>query len=106
MVRFVGKGAGMLKDVPNIIMLVLKQYALSVMSELIPILESVAHMAEFMTMPSAKIKKLKWNRSLWDPLIGSSGAPLSPKPRPLYGQRLIRSGFSFAWDLKPNSNKD
>ncbi|CAG8825094.1 28264_t:CDS:1, partial [Gigaspora margarita] len=69
MVRFVGKGASVLKDVPNIIMLVLKQYALSVMSEPIPILESVARMAEFMTMPGAKIKKLKWNRSLWDPLM-------------------------------------
>jgi len=61
MVRFVGKGAGVLKDVPDILMPVLEQYALSVSREPIPILESVARMVEFMTMPGAKVKKLKQN---------------------------------------------
>jgi hypothetical protein len=42
----------------------LEQYALSVMSEPIPRPESVAHMVEFMTMPGAKVKKLKQNRWL------------------------------------------
>jgi hypothetical protein len=37
-------------------MLFLEQYALSVMSEPIPILESVVHIAEFMTMLGAKVK--------------------------------------------------
>ena len=62
MVRFVGKGAGILKDVPDILMPFLEQYALSVRREPIPVLESVAHMVEFMTMPGAKVKKLKQNR--------------------------------------------
>ena len=35
----------------------LEQYALSVRREPIPVLESVAHMVEFMTMPGAKVKK-------------------------------------------------
>ena len=59
MVRFVGKGAGVLKDVLDILMPLLKQYALSVISELIPILESVAHMVQFIRMPGVKVKKLK-----------------------------------------------
>ena len=37
----------------------LEQYALSVRREPIPVLESVAHMVEFMTMPGAKVKKNK-----------------------------------------------
>ena len=35
----------------------LEQYALSVRREPIPVLESVAHMVEFMTMPGVKVKK-------------------------------------------------
>ena len=61
MVRFVGKGAGILKDVPDILMPALEQYVLSVSRKPIPILESVACMVEFMTMPGAKVKKLKQN---------------------------------------------
>jgi hypothetical protein len=64
MVRFVGKGAGVLKDVPDILMPFLEQYVLSVSREPIPILESVARMVEFMTMPGAKVKKIKWNQ-IW-----------------------------------------
>ena len=57
MVRFVGKGAGVLKDVPDILMPVLEQYVLSVSRKPIPILESVAIIAEFMTVLGAKVKK-------------------------------------------------
>jgi hypothetical protein len=59
MVRFVGKDAGVLQDVPYIIKPVLKQYALSVMRKPIPILESVAHMVEFIRMPIVRVKKNK-----------------------------------------------
>ena len=58
MVRFVGKGAGVLKDVPDILMPFLEQYVLSVSREPIPILESVARIVKFMTMPGMKVKKL------------------------------------------------
>ena len=54
----------MIQDAPDILKPVLKQYALSVMSEPILRLESVAHMVEFMTIPDAKVKKLKQNRWL------------------------------------------
>ena len=40
----------------------LEQYVLSVSRKPIPILESVAHMVEFMTIPGAKVKKLKQNQ--------------------------------------------
>ena len=61
MVRFVEKVAGVLKDVPDILMPFLEQYALSARWEPIPRPESVAYMVEFMTMPDAKVKKLKQN---------------------------------------------
>jgi len=61
-----------LKDVPDIIKPVLKQYALSVMSKPIPKLKFVAHMVGFMTVPGVKVKKqnqsqrehLLWSRYL------------------------------------------
>ena len=63
MVRFVGKGAGITKDVPDILMPVLEQYALSVMRKHMPGLESVAHIREFIKMPGVKVKKLKWHQT-------------------------------------------
>jgi hypothetical protein len=64
MVRFVRKGAGVPKDVPDILMPVLEQYVLSVRWEPIPILEFVAHIVDLMTVPGAKVKKIKWNQ-IW-----------------------------------------
>ena len=61
MVRFVGKGASVLKDVPDILMPVLNIYALSVMKKPIPRPESVAHIVDLMTVLCAKVKKLKQN---------------------------------------------
>ena len=58
-----GKGAGVLKDVPDILMPVLKKYALFVMRKHMPRLESVAHIKEFIKMPGVKVKKLKWNQT-------------------------------------------
>ena len=63
MVRFVEKGAGVLKDVSDILMPVLKKYALSVMRKHKPRLESVSHIKEFIKMPGVKVKKLKWNQT-------------------------------------------
>jgi hypothetical protein len=50
-----------IQDVPDILKSILKQYALSVMSESISRPESVAHIVEFMTMSDVKVKKLKQN---------------------------------------------